>query len=306
MSLQQEIAQGLYGAFDMGVFSDSVFILAWPGRVPTAGGVTDEEFAGLCNDVPDIAALWAPTGRHVQTVWGMVVPFAQAPPTLPSLLDAIKNASLAYATAKRAGQETDFFWECHAIPADWMTTTTEWTTIHVAGLELDPTSNFVVLGGAAEADHGLWLETSPTGQVATPISQDTTDMTISLDYLRVSIDREWFDLSWVDNAQWWVPGMDVEAVSDGPAVPMEAHAGLMPVAPTDFIAAQNIAITANWAAPDLDRIDTAVTGKAPADFGPFRLTSASTSFDGVTITTHGVQIIGYTCSVLPLCPPTSL
>jgi hypothetical protein len=134
-----------------------------------------------------------------------------------------------------------------------------------------------------------------------PVDQSTSStVKISFSYMRIGIIRTWLDLSLLTLGGWFLPGRAKGSLSDGAD---SAAPGLLKYLPTSLIVIRNLDITARWSQADKQRIESGLTVSFPSAFGPFRFSSDSASFDGVSLQSEGPQILSWLAQRTPLAPP---
>lgn len=144
----------------------------------------------------------------------------------------------------------------------------------------------------------------PTVPPATVAPVTSTKLAASLRYIRVQLHRPWMDTTLFRLPGWSIPGVPAAFFSTGEAA---NNAGLLPLLPVGFIAVRDVRITGAWSDADRRSASQAVQATGPAAFGPFAIRSGGqqSSFDGSTLTIPGIQIIAWTCQVMPKSPPGS-
>nr|AUN36856.1 hypothetical protein [uncultured bacterium] len=124
------------------------------------------------------------------------------------------------------------------------------------------------------------------------VSSDSFKM--SFQYCMVKVDRPWLYQPFLQNQSWYVPGHRSGTFSDGR---VQDNSGQFPAMPVAFIAIKDLSITANWSIKDADK------AQAAAGLGPFSL--AGSTFNGTTLSSTDIQIIGWICTILPTLPPAT-
>lgn len=133
------------------------------------------------------------------------------------------------------------------------------------------------------------LAASTTAQAVT-----TDKIGMSFEHCLVMLTRPWFPEPLLLLRNWYLPGYAAGEISGGKGV---GDTGLMPVLTTGFIVIRNLTITSKWSASDLAVVQGA------ASFGPFSLIGRSYDQQTGTLSSPGMQIIGWFCSALPVLPP---
>lgn len=113
-------------------------------------------------------------------------------------------------------------------------------------------------------------------------------ITISFDYCKVDIRRPWLLNAFLDNENWFIPGLKKGQLSDSD-VP-----GNLSVMTVGFIAIKNLTIEANWSDTDI------ANSKKATDFGPFEVNAGIINNK---LSHEGIQIIGWLLQKMPPLPP---
>jgi hypothetical protein len=136
--------------------------------------------------------------------------------------------------------------------------------------------------------------TAQLSAAATPQSVATHSMEISFEHCIVTLIRPWFPEMFLMARNWYVPGYERGAFSNGSGV---GDTGLLPVLPSGFVMIRNLKISAQWNGDDI----AAVTGAI--SLGPLSLMGSSFDSGSNTLSCPGMQIIGWFCEALPVLPP---
>lgn len=154
-----------------------------------------------------------------------------------------------------------------------------------------------------------WIRKIQLQTLATQaIDQSTKDVQISFRCCRVNFNRPWLLKSILEITGWTLPGQSPGSLSNGT---LQDNGGIFPLLPISFIAIRDLKIQANWGEADRKIADQAIASDNPIGFGPFALSGRyaesgkgyKSSFDGVTITSPGLQILGWINLVIPYTPP---
>lgn len=209
------------------------------------------------------------------------------------------------------------FHPSYARPAAWFApgAADTWSEMTVSSEEtkVEEHSDFTSYGGGVSASWGLWSGSGSFNKQDGHESMDkeTSDLKISFKYTRVEIDRPWFNGLLYDVGGWSIgkaggPG----SISNGTKT---QDGKMMPIMPTAFIAIRDLKISAKWGKEDKDLITSKLSTKASFGWGPFRVSgnyessnrdmTQTTKFDGTTITSDGLQIVGWINTVVQKSPP---
>ena len=103
---------------------------------------------------------------------------------------------------------------------------------------------------------------------------------------------------------WWEDGQPKGSLSASTAMPMY---------PTSFVVARNVALSANFSSSDKDHIAQSISSSASAGSGPFSVSGSyshssssdtfTSTFDGGTLKMPGLQVIAWLNATTPFCPP---
>jgi hypothetical protein len=104
-----------------------------------------------------------------------------------------------------------------------------------------------------------------------------TDVTISFDFLLVTVDRPWMHNAFLNNTAWYVPGQ-----SKGMLTNNDGHG--VPALPVAFVALKNLRIVGPWTPTDITNLEQSV------QFGPFLIDS---TVDNGAIGHPGIQVVGW-------------
>lgn len=208
------------------------------------------------------------------------------------------------------------FHPSYAIPSTWFTSGTgeTWTamTISSESTKLNEHSDFTKYGSSVSASWGLWSASGgfDKSESHEHMDETTSNLKISFKYARVEIDRPWFNGMLYNLGGWKLNAAGgVHSLSDGTKGQKNKTFSLLPTA---FIAIRDLEITADWGKKDMDLIEKKLSTKASFGWGPFKISgnyenssrdfSKSTNFDGTTISSNGLQIIGWISNVMPASP----
>lgn len=123
---------------------------------------------------------------------------------------------------------------------------------------------------------------------ATTETAKTKSMSISFDYCLVKIRRPWFVDAFMNDKSWYVPNVPLGQVTSRGPISMS----LMPIG---LVAIRNLKIESNnWDPEDVANASVAT------QFGPFKVAG---SIENNTLSTTGLQIIGWVLQKMPDLPP---
>jgi hypothetical protein len=107
---------------------------------------------------------------------------------------------------------------------------------------------------------------------------------------------------------WYILGQLAGWLSTGT---LQDNSGAFPMIATAFIAVRDLEIRATWGKKDREIATLCSSTSEPIGFGPFAFSgkyaksgeSYSLRFDGVSISAHGIQILGWLNQINPYAPP---
>jgi hypothetical protein len=118
-------------------------------------------------------------------------------------------------------------------------------------------------------------------------------ISISLKYCLVDLDRHWLSLDYLSTRGWYMPGYTAGWASTGTA---ENNTGEFPILPVACLVIKDLTIS-------VDATDDIDTAQQSAAFGPFSLVGRAVDTTNGTLRIDGMQIIGWVCQVMPKLPP---
>jgi hypothetical protein len=185
-------------------------------------------------------------------------------------------------------------------------------TLNSDNLEQTSSSKFSDWGTSGSASWGLWSgSASASGHHADSHSHmDASKFSLSAEIAVVRVFRPWLnDLIFKMN-NWYTDMAKAKGISMGA---LTSEPLLLPLIPTGFVVARNVAITADWSSDDKKHVEDAITTKASVGWGPFSVCGSysngsssdyhQSTFDGGTLRIPGIQIIAWISAVTPSSPP---
>jgi hypothetical protein len=211
------------------------------------------------------------------------------------------------------------------IPPDFYKSDVIWNTFTFAETEINTYSHNSRENWGASLDlNGLFWGSK--AEIETHESTDkkqydvsTTNLQISFDYTRVSLDRsEWFDTYLLTSRSWWWNGATRQnPTSGGPtfsdgANPLNTRQGTWQMIPTDVIFTKNLNVKLDMSNQHTKDVITEVSGNAHAGFWFWTVKTnyqyTDTRHDyNLQSTNEGIiapqmQIIGFICQLFPKVP----
>ncbi len=205
-------------------------------------------------------------------------------------------------------------------PAEWLAPGTSWAKFDrmVSDSASSSYSRSTSWSAGGSVGWGLWSVGASAGGSSTynRQSSDTSELSVSFEYLRVRITRPWLDANVFAARYWtWKRVHGYEQLSDGGNLglnPPQRPLGRMPVLPTHFILARNVKLAARYEHNDQTLITSQSSGGGRLGYGPFSISgsySESTSEKNVNghvesgaLVIEHPQIIGFCGTLLPRCP----
>lgn len=178
-------------------------------------------------------------------------------------------------------------------------------------LEETASSKATDWGAEGSANWGLWsVSASAGGHHATNHSHmDASEFDLSAEIAVVRIVRPWLnDLIFKINS-WYTNMCNAHGISIGELTKEQL---ILPLIPTAFVVARNVAIKADWSSDDKQHVEDAITSKASVGWGPFSVSGSfshssssdfhKSTFDGSTLKIPGIQIIAWVSEITPNSP----
>ena len=169
-------------------------------------------------------------------------------------------------------------------------------------------------GAKGSGSWGLWsASTSASGHQADSHSHmGATKFDLSAEIAFVRVFRPWLnDLIFKMNS-WYTNMAEAHGISIGK---LTSDQLILPLIPTGFVVARNVAITADWTSDDTNHIEDSIATKTSVGWGPFSVSGSyshssssdyhKSTFDGVTLKIPGIQIIAWVSEITPDSPKES-
>jgi len=254
---------------------------------------------------------------------------AQVEQALAALASSINNIVSAAINAAQKTMHSSAMASSLGFPSTWYLaypTPTNWyddsalpnftaLTFKSDNLTKSSDTNYSKYSAGVSAGWGLW---SVGGDVSGEHSEthshmDADHFELSADIATVQINRPWMnDLIFRMNG-WSLLGQKAGLISNGA---LEGNASsLLPLTPTAFIVARNIAITANWSTEDKKHVENSISTHANVGWGPFSVNGSyshgsssdyfNATFNGDTLTIPGMQTIAWVNEIMPFSAPVS-
>lgn len=166
-------------------------------------------------------------------------------------------------------------------------------------------------GVSGSASWGLWSgSASASGHHADSHSHmEASKFELSAEIAVVRVFRPWLnDLIFKMNS-WYTNMAKVHGISIGK---LTSDQLILPLIPTGFVVARNVAITADWSSNDKKHVEDSIATKTSVGWGPFSVSGSyshssssdyhKSTFDGGTLNIPGIQIIAWVSEITPDSP----
>jgi hypothetical protein len=204
-----------------------------------------------------------------------------------------------------------------ALPSNWADpqAAVNFTELTLTSKNVSATadSRFDSFGGGASWGAGLWsVGGSASGSSGSQSSHmDANNLTLSAKIGVVRILRPWLHEFLFRMNGWFMLGTGKDGISTGALKGNEGS--LLPLIPTAFVVARDIAITADFSSEDKTHVEKAVSGSARVGWGPFSIGGSyshseshdtfKSTFDGGTLRVPGIQVLAWVSEIVPASPP---
>jgi hypothetical protein len=174
-------------------------------------------------------------------------------------------------------------------------------------------SSYTDYSSGVSASWGLWsVSASVSGHHADSHSHMNADtFALSAKIAVVQINRPWLNDLIFKLKGWSLKGQPAGSISNGALAGNASN--MLPIFPTAFIVARDIAITANWTTEDKSHVEDSISTKASVGWGPFSINGSyshgsssdyfNSTFNGGTLNIPGIQIIGWVNEIVPSSAP---
>jgi len=260
---------------------------------------------GLQNNVDQAWNLWTQQGKQQ---------VEQAQAALQSTINDIVSAAILQAQGLVAPANQlpistgGTFLLSYALASNWMTPASQASQLSLRSsfLNQTATTDASSFSAGANASWGLWNAGGSYAQSNEHDHQhmDSNDFSLTAELIEVRIMRPWFNPMLFSLQGWWEKGQPKGSLSSPTAMPMY---------PTSFVVARNVALSANFSSSDKDHIAQTIKSSASAGWGPFSVSGSyshssskdtfTSTFDGGTLKMPGLQVIAWLNATTPVCPP---
>ena len=215
---------------------------------------------------------------------------------------AKKDVSSAHQLTPMVAEGNPWFLS-YAQPTNWTDPKCPASKITISSSNLNKTSSkeATSYGGGASGTYGLWKASADFSHTdaAEHSHMDADTFELSAELILVRLMRPWYNPLLFGMGGWWAKGF----------APGQISKETLPLVPTAFVVARNVALKANFSTEDKSHIESANSLKASVGWGPFAVSgnySNSKSEDkfkstlsGGTLTLPGLQVIGVVCAPTP-------
>lgn len=277
--------------------SNSLRIMCWPGlpihgteysnpwspQNPKGSQSAHEKFSRLVDRAPKLNPMFVPAGS-IRTSYGMIMrATAKSDPAVGRRLLAARQLydEQARASVIEVGQQ---YHPCSADPDNWWDPAASdlWTST-----ETELTDDSETTDTETEESNGVVTDERDSEQ------SDANELQASYKHLLVSISRGWLDDGLFATRGWSIPGMPSGAMSNGRK---EANPGSFPLLTTSFVLVKELDIRGKWTESDSQHASQIAAALSNAG-------GTHAAFDGKHFSVPGTMLIGWTSTLLPLCPP---
>lgn len=172
-------------------------------------------------------------------------------------------------------------------------------------------------GGGVSANYGLFRASAEAsyGSEQGYKKSSSTNISVAAEIFRLQINRPWLDPLVFRSRAWRWSSLSplTEPVSNGADASLgNTPVGVMTLLPTSVIIARNVVISGDFSQEEQNWLKEKVDTKASVGWGPFSISGnynqskdekmSQGTAAGAKISNADPQIIGWYCSVLPMCP----
>lgn len=265
---------------------------------PTATQVNNaSRFSRLMNQVPVAGEdSWVSSSRNVWKIWDIVLDSIQLPSGQSA--GALQEIRADFETEKRLDMLGNIYYRTEYSPKEF------WKSSSNSQWNMDSFSP-----NTTTSPQGVMSMSSATGG-ADEVKFDATGMTVTTDTILVTLLRPWWS-PWLFNSRNWryAPGSLAPPLSDG----MNPPTGSMAIYPNAFLVARNVKLGIDFNNPQNASLRAQIEMAQELSFSSFQLKGTGVSGMGgssaadVKVTDNsvksiGLQILGFSCNVLPKCP----
>ena len=129
--------------------------------------------------------------------------------------------------------------------------------------------------------------------ISIPAPVQASQLTVSFQYMMVTLSRSWWNELLVANTGWYLPGYQAGELAPGSLAGTGAICGGLPTA---MVLVRGLTVSGSWTSADQSALPQAST------FGPFSLLGRTIGAD-YTVQVAGTQIIAWVVTELPQLPP---
>mgnify|MGYP003576109612 CR=1 FL=1 len=198
----------------------------------------------------------------------------------------------------------------YGMASDWMNASSQAAQLTLRSSYLNQTASseatsYSTGGGAS---WGLWSVGGSYShdEESNHSHMDATDFSLTAELIQVRIMRPWFNPLLFSMKDWWSSAYAAGGLSAD---------SVMPLVPTSFVVARNVAITANFSDEDKSHFQESTSASTSVGWGPFSVSGSyshsdsndtfTSTFDGGTLHLPGLQLLAFICTATPSAPPLS-
>ena len=202
----------------------------------------------------------------------------------------------------------------------WLDMNRSWSKLALSQSDLTQSTNnsSSSVGGGVSGGWGLWSFGADYShqENRTYFDLDASGMNVSMELMRVVLDRPWMDDAVYTSHAWkWLKASpyDKKLISDGGDTSAgTTPTGIMPFVPTGLLLARRVSLSGNWSHDLKTTFDSNTSSGASIGWGPFSFGGRYNASDastytkanaaGNTVQWDAPQIIGFFVEVLPRNP----
>ncbi len=264
---------------------------------PTAAQINNaSRFSQLMNQIPSPGQkAWFTSGEVVWNVWEIVLDSMQLP--AGGSMKTLQQLKANFVMEKRADMQGDIYYETNYSPVGFWNSTfdSHWRSFSYSP---EAASSHEIMSACTASDGVRDLEFDPTG------------MNFNAEVILVTLLRPWLS-PWLFSSTAWrfAPGSIAPPLSNGLSPPQ----GVMTMYPNAFLVARNVHLDLEMSRPKNAALSGQLEQAHALTWSAFQMkgaSPASSPFGSVAdlkltddgLRSNGLQILGFSCSLLPKCP----
>jgi len=230
-----------------------------------------------------------------------------------SLVRRFAEARVNFELAPR-GEGLSSYRPVEAFPANWSTSQAySSVTLLSSDMHTSTSSSFGSWSVGGGLDFGLFSIGGGASRKWSnhSLHQDTSDFSLTFQFARVEIRRNWVKENLFSTTGWKVEGRNRNAYSTGQID--RNNKGVFPLLPVAFIVARNVRATAKWSSVDKQVFSSTFQGGGGIRIGPFSFGGGSSSTTTTTnewassnqasLFTPDLEVVAFLNRTMPASPP---